>query len=251
MFVLAGHIASAESWAKFSLEWERLLPRFGALGPKGYRFKMSEINALRNGDFRDVAPFFRALENHVLLSLSVSFKVSDLRRAQARIMLPGYTPDAKFWGWVDNPYMLAFKFLMDGFHVRYPDIERIIGKSLEPVDFIFDEQTEKSLLLPAWDRYVQSRPPAMRERFGKTPRFENDDDFLPLQGADFWAWWVRVWTDAGEHDKLAGSDFGPFKAKRHDWPKALFSWTQDQITTDLLRMVHENNPGVVTYDWNV
>jgi len=45
-FVLAGHIATAESWAKFAKEWEALLPSAGTLASNGnYHFKMSEMAA--------------------------------------------------------------------------------------------------------------------------------------------------------------------------------------------------------------
>lgn len=47
-FVLAGHIAPAEAWAKFAKEWEELLP-FGTLAENGkYHFKMSEWHLIRN-----------------------------------------------------------------------------------------------------------------------------------------------------------------------------------------------------------
>jgi hypothetical protein len=63
----------------------------------------------------------------------------------------------------------------------------------EKIDFIFDEQTEKKVIYRIWDEFAETRPDSYRVTLGNTPRFENDQDFLPLQAADFWAWWARKW----------------------------------------------------------
>ena len=46
-FVLAGHVATAENWAKFAAEWENLLPS-GTLGKIGYHFKMALARGSRS-----------------------------------------------------------------------------------------------------------------------------------------------------------------------------------------------------------
>ena len=48
-FILGGHIATAETWANFSKEWEELLP-LAPLAKNGKRhFKMSEMAATKDG----------------------------------------------------------------------------------------------------------------------------------------------------------------------------------------------------------
>ena len=37
-----------------------------------------------------VPAFYRIMEDHVLASISIQFKISDLERALARIYLPGF-----------------------------------------------------------------------------------------------------------------------------------------------------------------
>ena len=48
-FVLAGHVATAESWVAFAKEWEELLP-FGTIAPNAkFHFKMSKWPRCQSG----------------------------------------------------------------------------------------------------------------------------------------------------------------------------------------------------------
>src|SRR5215216_3948043 len=59
----------------------------------------------------------------------------------------------------------------------------------ERIEFIFDEQMmEKRQIRDAWDGIKITRPD-IAAHLGNEPRFEKDDDFLPLQAADKLAWW--------------------------------------------------------------
>ena len=66
-FVLAGHVATAENWAKFAAEWENLLPS-GTLGKSGYHFKMAEMAAIPERMER-VPAFYWVVEKYALGSL--------------------------------------------------------------------------------------------------------------------------------------------------------------------------------------
>ena len=192
-FVLAGHIATAEAWVAFAKDWEELLP-FGTLAPNGkYHFKMSEM-ALLPERMERLPAFWRAIQKHVAVSLSCRINIAELRRARTRIYVPA--ADVR-WGFWENPYLVASRCLLDMFHIKRKEIESRIPAN-EPVDFIFDEQTEKAVILEAWTRYIASRPDETRNLYGATPRFENDQKFLPLQAADFWAWWIRKWSESGD-----------------------------------------------------
>jgi hypothetical protein len=66
-FVLAGHIASDDPWARFLKEWDDLLP-FGVLAENGkYHFKMSQMAATPERMER-VPAFYWVIEKYVLLS---------------------------------------------------------------------------------------------------------------------------------------------------------------------------------------
>ena len=66
------------------------------------------------------------------------------------------------------------------------------------VDFYFDEQTgENSAIWANWNVYLSNQPDEMREKYGRKPRFEKDHVFLPLQAADFAAWYARIYHRRG------------------------------------------------------
>ena len=84
VFVLAGHIASSESWADFSSEWEAMLP-YGILDSNGrYHFHMTEM-AMNLERRKRVPAFYRIIEKHALISISSSINLDDLKRAKERI----------------------------------------------------------------------------------------------------------------------------------------------------------------------
>ena len=87
---------------------------------------------------------------------------------------------------------------MDHFHQQGREALQDLIPLTEKVDFYFDDQTEKSIILRGWDDFVAEMPDdEIKQYYGATPRFENDQDFLPLQAADLWAWWVREWYERG------------------------------------------------------
>lgn len=245
-FVLAGHIATAEAWSALSREWERLLRTHGTLAPNGvYHFKMTEM-AMNPERMARVPAFYRLIEEHVICSVSVSFRRSDLERARSRIYVPGYSSIG--WGILENPYRMAFRVLMDMFH-GHRDKRVQVGVPLtEKTDFYFDNQSEKVDILTTWEQYLSMRG-HMKDRFGATPRFEDDKDFLPLQAADLWAWWIGRWNLAGKGDALEDPPFGAWSAERKDHGKISITASENEMVDDLMKVVRRLlPPGHPVYD---
>ncbi len=226
-FVLAGHIATAESWADFSKEWEQLLPAFGTLNEQGkYHFKMSEM--AQSPERMDRVPFFyKVIEDRVVTSISARLNLQDFARAQERLELlasrMNWSVNLGVW---TNPYFVVFRVLLDGFHTQRSNFTSVPAG--EKVDFILDERAEKIPILQVWDEYLENRED--KDQFGATPRFEDDQEFLPLQAADLWAWWVREWYEEdASHvpDKLRDIDFGKWQGKRRR--KIILSISEDQL----------------------
>ena len=193
-FVLGGHIATAENWAQFSKEWEELLP-IGTRAKNGqFHFKMTEMAGSPERMAR-VETFYRVIEKYVAMSISCRMNMSDFAQAYERVqsfaMQMRWSIDFAKW---QNPYYFLFRGLMDRFHDHREKIEAAIPLD-EQVDFIFDDQSEKTFILTAWDEILALRPDRIQKYYGTTPRFENDQKFLPLQAADLWAWWVRDWYE--------------------------------------------------------
>ena len=197
-FVLAGYVSSPEKWLAFSREWEQRLPH-AMLGPTdSRRFKMSEM--AMNGRMGDVPIFYRVIEDYAELAISVAFKPSDLNSALDRITVPGVRIN---WAGWRNPYLLGFRALTDVINRRRNELEPVL-RQFEKIDFIFDERAEKSRIIPAWDKIRAKLPPEAADLYAKTPRFESDEEYLPLQAADFWAWWVLKWASKQDRSDAVG-----------------------------------------------
>jgi hypothetical protein len=229
-FILGGHIATADNWASLSRQWAELLPKFGTLADGGtYHFKMSEM-AMTPDRMERVPIFYKLIEEHVAASISVRLNLPEYRRAQVRAHR---LAEQMYWAplnlnhWA-NPYFFAFRVLIDEFHILRPNFNSIPAD--ERVDFYFDDKIEKKVILGAWDEYLVRAAPQVKDRFGATPRFENDQVFLPLQAADLWVWWVREWYEEDASfipDKLRDLDFGTWRGKRR--LKIILAMDEDQI----------------------
>ena len=242
-FVLGGYLASAEAWAEFSGEWEQLLRPFGTLGSNGaYHFKMQEM-AMNDERMERVCAFFRIIENHVLGWVSAKINMNDLKRAMKRISVPnGRGWVAIDWGMYANPYFITFRALMDRLHLVREDMAEVIPVE-EKIDFYFDNRTEKRAILEMWDNYIAARPHAIRNLYGATPRFEDDTDFLPLQAADFWCWWVRKWYAAGTPEKISECDFGKFKLLgKRKFLRIEITYDEDSLVESLKKSLRRELP---------
>jgi hypothetical protein len=49
---------------------------------------------------------------------------------------------------------------------------------------------KRKAIISEWTKYIELREEELKPLYGATPRFENDQEFLPLQAADLWAWWI-------------------------------------------------------------
>lgn len=236
VFVLGGCIASARDWAAFSKDWEKALPRYGVLGPKDrHRFKMSEMAALDDRMNR-VPIFFSIIEKHVLAFVSARIEIQALRRVRERISVPGCD---LVWDEYADPFYITFRCLMDKFHLERAKMVSAIPIE-EKIDFIFDMQSQKGIIYRVWDNYLKHRPEQVAKFYGSPPRFEDDDEYLPLQAADFWAWWVRKWTKEMTPEKILNPSFSSFERPRGVDKKYLridISFTEDDLVKSLVRTV--------------
>ncbi|MBV9015034.1 MAG: hypothetical protein JO058_05200, partial [Alphaproteobacteria bacterium] len=211
-FVFAGYIATAEAWAGFSRKWEELLP-FARPSNRGIRrFKMSEmVNRMD-----DVRAFHRVIEEFVSMSVYIKFDIAELRNARERIWIEGTAID---WGFAADPHSLGFELLLGVFHTRLAigDFDDPLQKILSgnTVNFIFDDQSQKGAIREGWDRFKASRAEDIEGVFGDDPDFLSDEKFLPLQAADFWAWWVREGYETGAIDRIKNDDFGTWRGTKH------------------------------------
>ena len=128
-----------------------------------------------------VPAFYRVIERHVLASVSAKINVADLRRVQARLLVPGLEID---WGSYAKPYLVTFRCLMDMFHIHRRKMLEVLPAD-QKIDFYFDNQSDKKAIGEMWDDYIKERPDDVRKFYGVAPSFRDDEEFLPIQAADF------------------------------------------------------------------
>lgn len=248
VFVLGGYIASAEAWARFAVEWDKLLKPFGTLRGDGrYHFKMSEM-AENKERLARVPIFFRVIEDHVLGWVSAKIDVSELKRAMSRIVVQNAEID---WGGYANPYFIAFRALVDLFHLNRRNMTQAIPID-QKIDFYFDDRMEKKPILEMWDNYMKARPEATKDFYGAAPRFEDDMILLPLQAADFWVWWVRKWYLERTPEKIKSCAFGSFGLRgERRFLRVEITYNEDQLVESLTKSARlQLDPGRPIYDVN-
>ena len=238
-FVLAGYVQTAETWASFARDWEQILP-LGTKAKNGrFHFKMSEMSYY--GKMAEVERFSGLIDKYDLIPVSFRMNMQCFRNAQLRVermAAPiGMTID---WGHWANPYYFSFRYFLDEIHLHKGIFEEDVPLS-EKIDFYFDNRTESGPILAAWSEVRERFPEQIERHFGANPRFEDDQDFLGLQAADFWAWWVRNWyeeDDTEVPDKLEVLDFGSWHGKRRY--RLVFSASEGYIF-ERLRLITVQN----------
>jgi hypothetical protein len=175
VLVLAGYLASFERWEKFSLDWQQLLD-----GPPPWkRFKMAQVASTQDAQrWERAAAFYRVVEQYAAAFVAVAVELKPLARAAREAGIPEWR--------LTNPYIFAHRAILDA-TLQY---QREIGIN-EPVDFIFDTFGQERFIREGWELFAATRPPELQPLLGRTPRFESDDEFLPLQAADMLAWHAR------------------------------------------------------------
>jgi Protein of unknown function (DUF3800) len=240
VFVLAGHVASADTWAKFSKDWEQMLP-YGTLNKDGrYHFKMSEM-ATNPERMARVQAFYRIIGDHDLTAISCAIDERDLRNAVSRIWsLNRFINVGVFM----DTFFFVFRALVDHIH-EHRNLLPMLRE--EKIDLIFDNQSQKNKIIGAWDLFVSSRHPSIQSRFGATPRFEDDNDFLPLQAADLWAWWVREWYERGK-PMDGGTMYLPPLSSDNLKKAIVIKFDADSIVENIVNIIKSSHPDTIIYD---
>lgn len=184
VYVLAGFIASAETWASFSAEWERIL-HFAPMNKYGKRqFKMSSM-AQSEERMQYLPAFLRVIDDHSLSAISCKINKYDLQSVIKAFHIPGVSID---FAELSNPYIVCFRGLLEMLHSNRAAMSDGVPADA-PIDFVFDNQSEGRFINKFWDEYKDKRE--KKYLFGANPIYRDDADFYPLQAADLLAWWIR------------------------------------------------------------
>jgi hypothetical protein len=173
--------------------------------------------------------FYRVIEEYVEAAVSCFIDVGELIAAFRAFPWPVQLHP----GWqkqIENPYYWAFKGILSQFTASLPQLE-----VAEPIDFIFDQDSEKKIIISSWDRVKYNSTGDVRRLLGNTPQWKDDVGTLPLQAADLYAYWVREWERQGIANAI---EVLPFPWKIHARiPRMQIRYGKDHFIQEFQGMV--------------
>jgi hypothetical protein len=187
VFAMAGFVAPAEEWAKFSDAWDAALvapPKATGL------FKAKEVMRKRpSGAFwgmndkqrnEKLEILYSIIDAHASYGVYSIVHIEPLQRLTAAYGFPKQAAD---------PYYHALSEIIIG----VAKIQVAQGApSDEKVDWVFDEHRSEGRVNEIWGAIIHDAPdPAVKRMLAGTPNFRKDDEVRPLQAADLEAWWMR------------------------------------------------------------
>ena len=224
-FVLAGYVSAAEEWTAFSEEWQALLNDQPVLK----RLEMQEMARSRETMER-ASQFYRAIEKHARIAVSCIISVDELRQAVREFNWPPYMVNLER---LEDPYFFAWKAIIDMLTQEHASMDL-----REQVDFVFDEQAEKDAIRAHWNRYKLPIATETGQFTENDPLFYSAENSLPLQAADFWAWWVRKWEEDGVPGGISKLEFssGGFSWKgERNIPRPSTRFSKDDLKKEFAR----------------
>lgn len=206
--VLAGYIASVETWEMFSIDWKKILESYGLKN-----FHM--VEAWRLGrSYRKLGPIRR----NALLTALVEC-ISD--HVEHAFVLSMDTESYRHWyGRKEFPDIDATRPYLLGFHGMLTMISDYVYNRRDDCDFtiVYDEQGGESAarVLDAVQTLRDVAKQHGRDTMRiPTPQFMSDDSVPPLQAADLLAWLCRrknhnyrdgkEWQNTAERHLLDGA----------------------------------------------
>jgi hypothetical protein len=187
VFAMAGFVAPAEEWAKFSDAWDAAKASLPAA--RAQPFKTKEImrspprgafwgmtEAQRDGKLVEL---YSVIDAHASYSVYSIVHIEPLQELTAAY---GFRKEAA------NPYYHAISEIIIGTAL----VQVSQGLEDEKVDWIFDERLKESgQFLSMWDALVHDAPSQVKPLLSGSPIFRDDNQMRPLQAADLEAWWMR------------------------------------------------------------
>ena len=230
--IIAGYIAPAENWERFSGDWQAALD----VSPKIRFFKLKEaIRSKPNGQFdgfsreqadQRIAMFRQIVERYCVAQCYVAFRIDFFKKHYVNNLGPKW----KDWRF-KNPYFFAAK-----------NILMLVGRNLQAlglkdeISFVFDDQVKEEEEVISGFRFAQQKWKEWRINKSVTEQtasitFESDEKVLPLQAADMFATMLRL---ESEH-YLAGKKMYPIPGHTKRLPSLGLDWDAHTFTAQARR----------------
>lgn len=250
-YAVGGYIATPEAWANFSEAWEKLLPlaKIGKTGRR--RFKMAEMNK----EIIYLPQFYQVICDYVLGAVAIVIFSDDLERAKNRIWSDNVILT---FGPQDKVQILAKKIFVNQLFQLMEDPRLLIGatgprrfydmlvKNRDKIDIYFDNDSNAGAIREWWDDFAETKE-YDPDLYGIGPQFRDDEIFLPLQAADFWASCARQATETNRKKEMSKGDFGAWKGPPAP-PTLYLTTTEDDLVRYFIRSFKKTMPLANVYD---
>jgi hypothetical protein len=196
---------------------------------------MSEMNAL--DERRDRLPAFEhVIYQHAICEFSIGLFRGNLDDAIHRLYVPGASIQL-------SPPLTPFYFLFFGLMETMSRWLQAAQQNIitEPVECFFDNSGEKEHIWKNWFDYMKAHP-YIQNVFASTPRFEDDQKFLPLQAADYLAWQFR----SAMQTETVNTNWCP--SKPLDFPTIIFHLDEKALTAIYYRILSSTFPDAQILD---
>jgi hypothetical protein len=192
---LAGFVITADRWTKFSDAWGDLLKRYNL--PVFKMRKESKRRPVKSRDAR-IAAFADVIKQNLLFKIECSVSVADFRE-MIKGKLFSRNRNARI---VDEYYLWIFHNLIARL------CEGIWDRGYRhQFDVFFDEQLKYGPQATKFYRIaLDVAKPRYRKMLPNDPIFRRDDEFMPLQAADMFAWLVRKYYNGILSGQKAGGE---------------------------------------------
>ena len=184
---MAGFVAPAEEWTKFSDAWDETL----AAPPRATKlFKAKQVMSKRpNGAFYGMSDQQRNQKLDALYSVidaHASYSVYSIVHLEPLRLLAA---NSGFHKRAADPYFHALSEIVVG--VAKLQVAQGAPAN-EKVEWVFDEHKNQGPIQNVWAAVIHDAPdPAVKRMLAGTPSFKSDNEVHPLQAADLEAWWMR------------------------------------------------------------
>lgn len=163
--IVAGYMATVNSWLKFSDDWAEFL----TISPRMTVFKMSAI-----GQFQMERAMFhyRAIERATLIGIGCAISIESLANVVRNLNLD---PINK------NPYYLAWRAVV----TLSLEAARLLRLE-DQIEFVFDEQSDKVPIIKSWDYYYSGAlgTPSTPPYCSRHPNPAGGDEGSQARGGD-------------------------------------------------------------------
>jgi hypothetical protein len=189
-FVLAGLLAHSDGWALFSNEWRRCLEE----PPRIRCFKMREAAACR-GEFNGLSEqarddklrlLARVINRYAKICIYSAIDLQAHSETWAKRMSKPF----------NEPYFFPFQNMILASCFELWDLGW-----RERFEIVFDEHVIFGPRVKQWYPVIQDivkvREPESHALMPGEPQFATDDEYLPLQACDLYAWCFRKGSDIG------------------------------------------------------